>query len=167
MSLGALAAIAVIAVLLAFPKSQPADETPDVPLAVEPSPTATQPPSTATSEPQPTPGPGIDIERILIPGLDIDAPIVTMGVDPDGTMQSPHNPVDVAWYGFSGRAGQGTNIVMSGNTIMSTTGPAVFYRLKEAQAGEEVRLVLVDGSVARYRVTGVTIGSMPATRPAI
>jgi LPXTG-site transpeptidase (sortase) family protein len=45
---------------------------------------------------------------------------------------------------------------MAGHLDYVDYGPAVFYRLKEASMGDELQLQLVDGSVARYRVTGVT-----------
>jgi LPXTG-site transpeptidase (sortase) family protein len=99
---------------------------------------------------------GVDVARLMIPSLEIDAPIITLGVDADGAMQTPDNPTDVAWYDFSGRPGEGSNIVMAGHLDYVNYGPAVFYRLKEAQAGDEVRLALVDGTVAPYRVIDVT-----------
>ena len=99
---------------------------------------------------------GVDIARLLVPGLGIDAPIVTLGIDPDGTMQSPNNPTDVAWYSFSARPGELSNVVMAGHLDYVDYGPAVFYRIREARRGEEVQLVLVDGSIARYRVLDIT-----------
>lgn len=98
----------------------------------------------------------LDVMRIVVPSLEIDAPIVTLGVDPDGTMQSPDNPVDVAWYNFSARPGEVGNVVMAGHLDYVNHGPAVFYRLKEARLGDEVRLVLGDGTLATYRVRDVT-----------
>jgi LPXTG-site transpeptidase (sortase) family protein len=92
----------------------------------------------------------------VVPSLGIDAPIVTLGIDPNGTMQSPNTPTDVAWYSFSARPGERSNVVMSGHFDYINHGPAVFYRLKEARQAEEVRLVLEDGSIARYRVFEVT-----------
>jgi LPXTG-site transpeptidase (sortase) family protein len=120
---------------------------------VNTTPIGTAPPAVVT-----TPAPereDVDIARLIVPSLEIDAPIVTLGVDSDGTMQSPDNPVDVAWYSFSGRPGEGSNIVMAGHLDFVSYGPAVFYRLKEAVAGDEVRLALVDGTVAAYRVLDV------------
>lgn len=116
-------------------------------------------PATASSSPEPGPTVqpvGVDVTRLRLPTLGIDAPIVTMGVDQSGTMQSPNNPTDVAWYNFSARPGEMSNVVMAGHLDYVNYGPAVFYRLKEARPGDEVELVLVDGSVARYRVEGVT-----------
>jgi LPXTG-site transpeptidase (sortase) family protein len=113
-------------------------------------------PPAATAEAGSGPS-GVDVARLLVPSIEIDAPIVTLGVDADGTMQSPDNPVDVAWYSFSGRPGEGSNIVMAGHLDFVNYGAAVFYRLKEAKAGDELQLALVDGSTALYRILDVAI----------
>ncbi len=108
-------------------------------------------------EPTPTAVPQAqDVARLVVPSLDIDAPIVALGVDADGAMQAPNNPTDVAWYNFSARPGEIGNIVMAGHLDYVNYGPAVFYHLKDAHLGDELQLVLVDGSVARYRVLNVT-----------
>jgi LPXTG-site transpeptidase (sortase) family protein len=99
---------------------------------------------------------GIEVARIVMPSLGIDAPIVTLGIDGNGAMLSPDNPVDVAWYSFSALPGEGSNVVMAGHLDYVNYGPAVFYRLKDARPGEEVHLSLVDGTTARYRVLDVT-----------
>jgi LPXTG-site transpeptidase (sortase) family protein len=155
---------AVIALALAV---RPAgDNRPQ--LALGPAATATavaqqsSSPSSGSTEATPAtaapgdPPEGVDIARLLVPSLGIDAPIITMGVDTDGTMQSPANPTDVAWYSFSARPGERSNVVMAGHLDYVNYGPAVFYRIKEARPGEEVQLVLVDGTTASYRVIDVT-----------
>jgi LPXTG-site transpeptidase (sortase) family protein len=125
----------------------------------------------ASTSPQPGPGPdvtpeptaeipstqGVEVTRLVVPSLGIDAPIITLGVDPDGTMQSPDNPTDVAWYSFSGLPGEGSNIVMAAHLDFVNHGPAVFYRLKEAQPGDGLELALEDGTIARYAVLDVTL----------
>lgn len=112
-------------------------------------PAAGSPP--ATEQPQ-----GMEFVRLVAPALGIDAPVITLGVDVYGTMESPDNPTDVAWYNFSALPGEGSNVVMAGHLDFAGYGPAVFYNLKNARRGDEVHLVLSDGSIARYRVTGVT-----------
>jgi LPXTG-site transpeptidase (sortase) family protein len=99
---------------------------------------------------------GVDVARLVVPSLDIDAPIVTLGVDATGTMEAPDNPTDVAWYDFSARPGEPGNVVLAGHLDYVNYGPAVFYHLKDAKAGDEIELVLVDGTTARYRVDDVT-----------
>ena len=161
----ALLAVAVIALAFAI---RPAGDHEPTPVARGPDATATaiaqQSQPTGPARPEGLEGQaeatavpeGVDVARLIVPSLGIDAPIITMGVDADGTMQSPNNPTDVAWYSFSARPGERSNVVMAGHLDYVNYGPAVFYRIREARAGEAVQLVLIDGTVASYRVLDVT-----------
>jgi LPXTG-site transpeptidase (sortase) family protein len=129
-------------------------------------PLPTRPPAaTATPRPDdPTPTatpPGdprlaaLDIERLVIPGIGVDAPIVELGLLPDRTMESPDGPVEVAWYTFSARPGQIGNVVMSGHLDYIDYGAAVFWRLNELRPGDELQLVLEDETLVKYVVESV------------
>jgi LPXTG-site transpeptidase (sortase) family protein len=92
------------------------------------------------------------LERILIPRIGVDAPVVVKGVGDDGVMQSPDGPWDVAWYDFSARPGFGSNAVFSGHVDYRDVGPAVFWRLRELEQGDIIRVRLADGAEYGYRV---------------
>jgi len=100
--------------------------------------------------------PAVGIARLVVPALSIDAPMVVLGVDSDGVMEAPSGPADVGWYTFSGLPEQGRNIVVSGHVDYHNYGPAVFWRLREAKAGEVVQLLLEDQSVVTYKVVSTT-----------
>jgi LPXTG-site transpeptidase (sortase) family protein len=123
-------------------------------LVIEPTTTPEQP-SGASFTPTPEPS-SAAIARLQIPGIGVDASVVTLGVDADGTMQAPSTPTDVGWYDFSARPGRTGNAVFAGHVDYIHYGPAVFWRLHELQPGDEVDVVLVDGSRFAYRVTSVT-----------
>jgi LPXTG-site transpeptidase (sortase) family protein len=91
--------------------------------------------------------------RLVIPKIGIDAPVTEKGLDPNGAMQNPNGPEDVAWYDFTARPGQGGNAVFSGHLDYHDYGPAVFARLREMTAGDLVEVRLEDGTVHRYVVT--------------
>jgi LPXTG-site transpeptidase (sortase) family protein len=93
--------------------------------------------------------------RILLPKLGVDAPIVLLGVLPDGAMESPSKPLDVAWYTFSARPGQPGNVVMSGHVDFVNYGPAVFARLDEMRLGDEVAVQLENGAILKYLVQSI------------
>ena len=104
------------------------------------------------SQAQAEPKPAVGIARLVVPALSIDAPMVVLGVDSDGVMEAPDGPADIGWYNFSSLPEQGRNIVVSGHVDYHNYGPAVFWRLKEAKAGEVVQLLLEDQSVVTYKV---------------
>ncbi len=115
------------------------------------------PAPTPTAElPPPSEAP---IEMISIPRFDIEAPIVTLGVDGQGVMETPDSPTVVAWYDFSGRPGfapeesNGGNAVFSGHVDYYDYGPAVFWNLKDLELDDEIEVRLADGTVYRYGVT--------------
>lgn len=95
------------------------------------------------------------LERLLIPAVSIDAPVVVKGLDRNNVMQSPDNAWDVAWYDFSGRPGAGGNAVFSGHVDYVKVGPAVFWRLKELQSGDRIDIRYADGATLSYSVTAV------------
>jgi LPXTG-site transpeptidase (sortase) family protein len=99
----------------------------------------------------------LDISRLVVPKIGVDAPIVVMGILPDGSMASPSGPTDVAWYTFSSKPGQIGNVVMAGHLDYINYGAAVFYRLRDLRPGDEVRVVLSDGTEVKYTVESVAV----------
>ncbi len=113
-----------------------------------PAPSTSDAPAPAPTEPpERTP-----VVRIEVPGLAIDAPVVSLGVLPDGVMESPHTPTDVGWYRFSAQPGSAGNAVFAGHVDYANYGPAVFFRLRELKFGDVIRVQLEDGSSFAYSV---------------
>ncbi len=79
--------------------------------------------------------------RIVMPSVGVDAPIVTLGVDPDGRMQVPDNGSDVGWYNFSAVPGTPGNAVLSGHVDTAISRTAVFTRLKELKQGDSLSMI--------------------------
>ncbi len=131
----------------------------DVVLTPGPSPTA--PPTAILASDAP-------IERILIPKYDVDAPMITLGLDENNVMESPDEPCDVAWYDFTSRPGFGSNAVFSGHVDWYNlgsqgcrcdspggcggAGPAVFWYLKDMVRGDLIEVRLQDGTLYQYQV---------------
>ena len=97
------------------------------------------------------------ISRIRIPRINVDAPIQQKGIKPDGTMESPNGPDDVAWYGFTPKSGLGGNAVYSGHVDYINHGPAVFWDLKKLQDGDQIEVLLIDGVVLQYQVSAIQL----------
>ena len=92
------------------------------------------------------------IASLVIPSVDIDAPVVVRGVDASNTMETPDGPTDVAWYDFSSKPGHGSNAVFSGHVDYINYGAAVFWHLKDLNQGDIVEVHLNDGTVYKYAV---------------
>ena len=94
--------------------------------------------------------------RMVIEKMKVDAPIITLGLEPSGLPDVPNGPDVVAWYDFSAKPGQGSNAVFSGHVDWTVNGQpvtAVFWGLRELEEGDLVKLLLEDGGELQYRVT--------------
>jgi LPXTG-site transpeptidase (sortase) family protein len=104
------------------------------------------------------PVPGGEGDRLIIPKIEVDAPMTMRVVGSDGVMQNPVGPEDVVWYDFSaisglgGRPGVGGNTVLSGHVDYHDYGPAVFWDLRNLEPGDEITIHLRDGSEYKYAV---------------
>lgn len=125
-------------------------------VVAEPTATWTPVPPTPTVTPIPSDAPA---SRIIIPSIDVDAPIQPRTMQADGLMPAPDGPEAVAVYDLSEyhpgeehRVGFGGNAIFSGHVDYINYGPAVFWDLSELKPGDEIRVVLEDGTVYRYAV---------------
>jgi len=127
----------------------------------EPEEVAVAPTPTATAGPTPIPVPPSEAPavRLVIPKIEVDAPLESKTVETDGVMPMPSGPEVVAVYDMSiyhpeeeHRIGFGGNAILSGHVDYIRYGPAVFWDLSELKPGDEVRVSLDDGTVYRYAV---------------
>jgi hypothetical protein len=94
--------------------------------------------------------------RMLIPKLRVDGPVVTFGLDQlekDGALPAPKRAGDVAWYDYSGRAGEANTAVFAGHVDWNGA-VGVFSRIKELVNGDQVILVGDNGTRFVYEVLG-------------
>lgn len=94
--------------------------------------------------------------KIRIPRIGVNAPVMKLGRDADGTVQVPplaeHNLT--GWYRYGPSPGQRGPAVILGH-VDSTTGISVFYYLRNLHAGDTVSVTLADGKVAAFAVDGL------------
>lgn len=140
--------------------------------APPPPPAATAPSSPAgatiaspapTPTPQPTPtgipaGEGLDPARVTIPAIGVDAEVIDLGLNPDGTMEVPEDFSQTGWFEYGSRPGQQGPAVIAGH-IDSTTGPAVFYRLDQLRPGQRITVHSPQGERVTFAVE--RIGEYP------
>ncbi|GAA2072990.1 hypothetical protein GCM10009821_08980 [Aeromicrobium halocynthiae] len=95
----------------------------------------------------PTPGPTTTgtPERLVIDGLDVDAPVEPVGITSGGGQEVPHFIDTVGWWRDGAVPGAPGNAVVVGHTASAADG--VFDRLGELAPGDEVRVTGPDGTV--------------------
>ncbi|MDQ6773836.1 MAG: class F sortase [Candidatus Dormibacteraeota bacterium] len=92
--------------------------------------------------------------RLRIPALGLDAALGQVGLNGDGTIQVPGDWNQPAWYSGGPQPGAQGPAVIVGH-LDSYTGPAVFWRLGQLQAGDAISVVRADGSAVTFRVRSV------------
>ena len=97
-------------------------------------------------------------QRIDIPQLGVQAPVVARGLDAQGAIEPPSfdQPGVVGWYGSGTAPGARGAALMVGH-VDTATRPAVFYRLSTLEPGETVRVVRSDGRVAEFTIDDVRV----------
>jgi hypothetical protein len=87
--------------------------------------------------------------RLEIQSIGVSTDLDALGLNPDGTMQVPTNWQRAGWYAEGPRPGENGPAVIAGH-VDSETGPAVFFRLHDLQAGDEVVVTRADHSVVTF-----------------
>jgi len=132
------------------------DDTSSRGAPIPPSRLATSTPAaTATSVPTQPPS-DAPIAHLIIDKLGVDAPVITLGLDDNAIPLVPDNSRDVAWYDFSSTPGWGGNAVFAGHGEWSINGRyvmGVFHALSSLELGDEIRVILEDGTEYVYKVT--------------
>jgi LPXTG-site transpeptidase (sortase) family protein len=94
--------------------------------------------------------------RLLIPSIKVDASVEARGLDSNRNMDIPKNFRDVAWYKLGPAPGQPGNALINGH-VNWWTGDAVFTRLNQVRAGDEITVMRADGGTVHFKVTGKTV----------
>jgi len=132
------------------PSSPPPGEVSEAPSS--PAPPST--PSPTAPAPAPVVGIGAEPARVSVPAIELDEPLIGLGIAPTGAMEVPVDADEVGWFTGGGRpGGRGPTVIAA--HVDSTSGPAVFFRLSELVAGDEVTVTTVEGTVVRYVVDEV------------
>lgn len=139
--------IAVAALLLAGcsgPNATQAAEAGGAP----PSPTAS--PTTPEEPATPPPVEIADPGQVRIPAIDVDATLIDLGLQPDGSMEVPDFGL-AGWYDEGPRPGEDGPAVVAAH-VDSRQGPDVFFRLRDLAAGDEVTVTDENGQEHTFTV---------------
>ncbi|MET9520925.1 class F sortase [Streptomyces coeruleorubidus] len=97
-------------------------------------------------------------QRVDIPGLGVQAPVVARGLDARGALDPPpyDQPGAVGWYAGGVAPGAPGTALMVGH-VDTDTRPAVFYKVSAMRPGQTIRVIRADAKVAEFTVESVQV----------
>ncbi len=124
--------------------------------------TTTPAPSPTTTEPAPSApaGPAALPVSLSIPAIDVASELITLGTNPDGTLEVPQPGPDydkAAWFDGSPRPGDVGPAVIEGHVDSAENGPSVFYSLGSLAVGDRIEVARADGSTVAFQVDDVRV----------
>jgi sortase (surface protein transpeptidase) len=90
--------------------------------------------------------------RIVIPVIEVDASVVAVGLESDGSMEIP-GADEGGWYHYGVRPGSEVGSAVIAGHVDFAGEPGVFLRLNEVEAGEVVTVYDNQGKPHRFSVT--------------
>ncbi|RKN38548.1 class F sortase [Streptomyces hoynatensis] len=96
--------------------------------------------------------------RVSVPAIGVDAPLVPVGLTPDGWIDTPpeDSPGVAGWYEGGVTPGTVGTAVIVGH-VDDREGPAVFYGLGALVPGHGVEVAREDGRTARFTVYDIAV----------
>ena len=135
----------------------PADSAPPPPPPGPPAPAAAAPATSGFDGFGPTPLGRSTPVRLAIPAIGVDTPLLELGLHPDGTIETPPvaGKAPAGWYRNLASPGEVGPAVVLGHVDSARDGPAVFFRLRELRAGDQIAVTRADGRTAVFTVDRV------------
>ncbi|GAA4669790.1 class F sortase [Streptomyces chumphonensis] len=135
----------------------PQDEMPPQPApeqAVAPS----ERPEVAAGSGAIVPLPPAEPVRVRIPGVRVDAAVMPLGLEEDGSLEvPPQTAVNLTgWYQGGATPGSRGTAIIAGH-VDNASGPSVFYGLGALTRGDTVAVDRVDGLTAEFRIHAVEV----------
>jgi LPXTG-site transpeptidase (sortase) family protein len=89
---------------------------------------------------------------LSIPAIGVRTPVVSLGKNPDGTLETPTNFDRAGLWTGGPSPGEHGPAIISGHVDSARSGPAVFYRLRDLEPGDIVRYTTRRGRGVRFEV---------------
>ncbi len=90
--------------------------------------------------------------RLVIPAIHVDASIIPMGIEKDGSMEVPDSIIKVGWYKFGTLPGNDGAAVLAGHVDGKNGEPGVFADLGKLQAGDSISIEDEFGNINAFTV---------------
>jgi len=97
-------------------------------------------------------------DRVRIPSIRVDAPVMPVGLDSDGWVGAPppEDPNLAGWFTGAVSPGEKGTAVVVGH-VDNKMGPAVFYGLGALKKGNRVEVARKDGKTAVFEIYGIEV----------
>jgi sortase (surface protein transpeptidase) len=93
---------------------------------------------------------------VRITSIGATSSLIELGLQDDGTLETPVDFSVAGWYSLGPRPGQIGAAVIAGH-LDSYNGPAVFARLPEVQPGDQIEITRKDGVLVTFEVTRIDL----------
>jgi hypothetical protein len=96
--------------------------------------------------------------RIGIKGIQVDAPVMPVGLDEDGWVDAPppEDPNLAGWFTGAVSPGEkGTSVIVG--HVDNQQGPAVFYGLGSLKKGNRIKVLRSDRKTAVFKIYGIEV----------
>jgi LPXTG-site transpeptidase (sortase) family protein len=106
----------------------------------------------------PAPLPYSLVDRVRIPSIQVDAPVMPVGLDIDGWVAAPppDDPNLAGWFTGAVSPGEKGTAVIVGH-VDNMRGPAVFYGLGALKKGSRIEVQRKDGKTAAFEIYGIEV----------
>ncbi|KUN86359.1 class F sortase [Streptomyces griseoruber] len=97
-------------------------------------------------------------DRVVIPAISVNAPVMPVGLDADGWVGAPppEDPHLAGWFTGGVSPGEKGTAVVVGH-VDNKLGPAVFYGLGALKKGNRVEVTRQDGKTAVFEIYGIEV----------
>ncbi|MGV9455171.1 class F sortase [Streptomyces sp. NPDC003635] len=97
-------------------------------------------------------------DRVRIPAIQVDAPMMAVGLDAQGWVGAPppEDPNLAGWFSGAVSPGEKGTAVVVGH-VDNQQGPAVFYGLGALKKGNRVEIARKDGKTAVFEIYGIEV----------
>ena len=99
------------------------------------------------------PADGPRLARVVIPAIDVRAPLIAIGLNRDRSIQVPADVRETGWWRGGAIPGRKGSAVIVGH-VDSQAGPGVFRNLGQLGNGDRVTVVKRSGARVNFVVTG-------------
>ena len=90
--------------------------------------------------------------RLVIPKIDVDTNVLSVGITKKGNMATPNNYTDVGWYKYGPLPGEMGSAVLAGHVNNGLALAGVFFHLNELAVGDDIYVTTKGGESLHFIV---------------